>query len=266
MSLGRLNRLRFFAHAPRRLSPATRQVAGCEARQQSKKPPRKKKQTNMKTNDNQDSEIIPSPRSGENSLLRAAGITERAIGEGILEVHKRTAQDVDQIQEKQRGVLRRLFVERGLDQAILEAKIQQVKDFADFRRKILRVATDLKLELCHSTALAMSRELKIGNQERFTSLVLDKYESLRGTVGSQTERVLADIDAAFANAERYAHRPWLMDLAMKSLEQQTEQFFKWIDGLLDDYIAISKQRLDEYRKADSTPAQQTLESGARWIS
>ena len=113
-------------------------------------------------------------------------------------------------------------------------------------------------------ALAMSRELKVGNQERFTAMILDKHESLRRTVESKREGFLADMDAAYANAERYAHRPWLMDRAVTSLQQEITQFFEWIDGLLGDFMNISTQRLDEYRKAESSPARQTLGNGGTW--
>ena len=112
--------------------------------------------------------------------------------------------------------------------------------------------------------LAMSRELKIGNQERFTALILDKHESLRRTVESKREGFLRDIDSAYANAERYAHRSWLMDRAATSLQQETEQFFCWIDSLLEDFMAISKERLDAYRKAESAPTRPTLGNGGTW--
>src|SRR5437773_1140206 len=105
--------------------------------------------------------------------------------------------------------------------------------------------------MAHSMCLAMSRELKVGNQERFTSMVLDKHESLRRTVQAKRDGFLADVDAAYTNAERYAHRPWLADRAITSLQKEVEQFYTWIDGLLDDFLSISKQRLDEYRKAEA---------------
>ena len=84
------------------------------------------------------------------------------------------------------------------------------------QRRLFRLATDTKLEMAHSMCLAMSRELKVGNQERFTAMVLDKHENLRRTVESKREGFLADMDAAYTNAERYAHRPWLMDRAVRT--------------------------------------------------
>jgi len=214
---------------------------------------------------NQPAEITPAGNgSNDNSLLHASGVTERSITQGILGAHERAGVQIQQLQERQRGFWSSLFTERGLTRVLEDARIQGVKDYADYQRRLFRLATDTKLEMAHSMCLAMSRELKIGNQERFTAMVLDKHENLRRTVESKREGFLADMDAAYTNAERYVHRPWLMDRAVTSLQQEVEQFFGWIDSLLEDFMAISKQRLDEYRKAESAPARQTLGGSGMW--
>ena len=70
------------------------------------------------------------------------------------------------------------------------------------------------------------------------------------------------MDQAYANAEKYLHRPWLMDRAVNSLQQEVGQFFDWIDSLLDDFMAISKQRLDEIGRLSRIPGA----PGAKTIS
>lgn len=199
--------------------------------------------------------------SDENSLLHASGINERSIAQGIFAIPERAAVQSEQLQERQIGLLSRLFVERGLTRVLRDARVQGVKDFAEYQRRAFRLATDTKLEMCHSMCLALSRELKVGNQERFTAMILDKHENLRRTVESKREAFLADMDGAYATSERYAHRPWLMDRAVNSLQHEVEQFFEWVDSLLEDFMAISKQRLDEYRKAESARTRPDGESG-----
>ena len=125
----------------------------------------------------------------------------------------------------------------------------------------MRLATDTKLDMSHSVCLAMSRELKVGNQEKFTTLVLEKAESLRRTVLAKQEQFIADMDNAYTTVERYAHRPQLMERAIASLVAQEERYFGYIEGLLDDFMSISKQRLDEYRKADASAARPVLGTG-----
>ena len=152
--------------------------------------------------ENQPNKIIPASNgSNDNSLLHASGITERGITQGILGVHERAGSQVHELQEKQRSFITRVFTERRLTSVLQDAKIQSVKDFADYQRTLFRLATDAKISMAHSMCLAMSRELKIGNQERFTALILDKHESLRRTVESKREGFLRDIDSAYANAE-----------------------------------------------------------------
>ena len=201
----------------------------------------------------------------ENSLLRVSGVTEQAIAQGTLGVHNNVALAVQQLQDKQRGFISKFFTEKGLVRVLQDQKVAMVRDFGEYQRTAFRLATDTKLDMAHSMCLAMSRELKVGNQERFTSMVLDKHESLRRTVQEKREGFLADMDAAYTNAERYAHRQWLADRAITSLQSEVIQFYGWIDGLLEDFLGISKQRLDEYRKAEvSTSTRPALGNGGIW--
>jgi len=217
----------------------------------------------MNTNDTPHN--LPINNAQENSMLRVSGVTEQAIAQGTLGIHNNVAQAVHQLQEKQRGFISRFFTEKGLTKVLQDQKIQSVRDFAEYQRTAFRLATDTKLDMAHSMCLAMSRELKVGNQERFTAMVLDKHESLRRTVQSKREGFLADMDAAYDHAERFAHRPWLADRAITSLQKEVEQFYAWIDGLLDDFLSISKQRLDEYRKAEvGANTRPTLGNSGGW--
>ena len=202
----------------------------------------------------------PNP-NGEYSLLRTSGVTEKQITDGTLATHTQAAMIVQRLHEQKRGWFTRLVMDKKLENELRLQKIQTVRDYAEYNRAMMRLATDTKLDMSHSVCLAMSRELKVGNQEKFTTLVLEKAESLRRTVLAKQEEFLADMDSAYTTVERYAHRPQLMERAIGSLAAQEERYFGWIDGLLDDFMSISKQRLDEYRKADATAARPALGTG-----
>lgn len=191
------------------------------------------------------------PTSGENSLLRSAGISEEDIAKGTLASHVDVANAVTHLHNKQRSFLQRMFQDRKLSKVLEDQKISSIQAYGDYQRAVFKLATDAKLEMAHSHCLGMVRELKVGNQTRFSRVVLDAHEDLRRTVEAKRAGFLDEIDAAFANAERYSHREWLVQRAMESLQRETIQFFDWVDQLLGDFIDISTQRLDEYRKAES---------------
>ena len=199
-------------------------------------------------------DTIPHPNTvgaaGNNALAASLGVNPEVITKAVNGTHAQAAERLQVIEERQRGLFTRLFVERGLSKVLQEARIQEVKDFQAYRASLFRLATDTKLDMAHTMCLAMSRELKVGTQQAFTSMVLDKHESLRRTVQQKRDAFLEDIDAAFSNAEKYAHRPWLMDQAVGSLQREVGQFFTWVDQLLEDFLNISKERLDEYRRAE----------------
>ena len=203
---------------------------------------------------------MPQPPD-DHSLLRASGVTEPAIAQGTLSTHTNAAQTVMLLEEQRRGWISRLFTEKALVKELQERKIRTVRDYSEYQRNLFRLATDTKLEMAHSMCLAMTRELKVGNQERFTTMVLEKAESLRRTVLAKQDGFLGDMDGAYTRLEQYAHRPQLMERALGSLARQEEQFFTWIDGLLEDFLSISKQRLDEYRKAENETKRPVLGQG-----
>ena len=198
------------------------------------------------------------PDGNDNSLLHANGVTERVISQGTLSVHTQAAQYVAALESKQRGWISRYFTDRGLTHVLQDAKVQTVKDFSEYQRNLFRLATDARLDMAHSMVLAMTRELKVGNQQRFTAMVLDKHESLRRTVQTKRESFLDEMDVALANTERYSHRPWLMDRAVASHQKEVEQYFDWVDQLLNDFMKLTQERLAEYRKAEAEHSRPAL--------
>ena len=191
------------------------------------------------------------PTNGDNSLLRSTGVTEEDIAKGTLASHVNVANTVIRLQNQHRNWLQRMFQDRKLSKVLENQKISAIQGYGEYQSAVFKLATDAKLEMAHSQCLAMVRELKVGNQTRFSRVVLDAHEDLRRTVEAKRSGFLDEIDAAFANVERYAHREWLAHRAMESLQRETMQFFDWLDQLLGDFIDISTQRLDEYRKAES---------------
>lgn len=201
-----------------------------------------------------------------NSLLHTNGVTESSIAQGTLGVHGAVANFVGDLESRQRGLISRLFTERGLTKVLQEAKEQSVKQFTDYQRHLFCLASDTKLDMAHSACLAMTRELKVGNQEKFTSLVLDKHESLRRAVQEKRDSFLVELDQAYTNAERFQHRPTLYNLATASLEKETVQFFEWLDRLLDDFIKLTQERLAEYRKAEEEQSRRPARASSNWGS
>ena len=206
-------------------------------------------------------EPIPHPSStgtaGNNALATSLGVSTEVITKAINGTHVQAAERLQQFEERQRNLFTRIFVERGLAKVLQDARIQEVKDIHAYRAALFRLATDTRLDMAHTMCLAMSRELKVGTQEAFTTFVLDRHENLRRSVQQKREAFVADIDVALSNAEKYAHRPWLMEQAIGSLQREVGQFYKWVDQLLEDFLNISKERLDEYRRAEQrkpTPA------------
>lgn len=205
---------------------------------------------------NTNSRIQQTPN--DHSLLRASRVTESAIAQGTLSTHANAAQTVKMLEDQRRGFISRLFTDKALVKELQEQKIRTVREYSEYQSNLFRLATATKLEMAHSMCLAMTRELKVGNQERFTTMVLEKAESLRRTVLAKQDGFLSDMDGAYSRVEQYSHRPQLMERALGSLSRQEEQFFNWIDSLLEDFLSISKQRLDEYRKAEAETKHPTL--------
>ena len=202
--------------------------------------------------------------SDESSLLRTAGVTERGITQAVTGAHESAAARVLELQEKQRGFFTKFFAERGLTKVLQDSKIQEVKDYTEYQRRIFALATETKLEMCHSICLSMTRELKVENSKRFNIMVTEAYETLSRNVKAKQATFLADTDDAATNAERYAHRPWLMEDALESIQKETRGFFTWLDSLLEDFRKISDERLAEYRKAESQAPRPASGGSGTW--
>jgi transposase, IS30 family len=154
--------------------------------------------------------------SHSSSLLAKSGVDETTIQSGVLNAHGNATAYVMKLQEKQRGFLTRFFTERGLSTALQDQKMAMVEDVGKAQRQLFKLATDTKLEMAHNVCLAMTRELMVGNQERFTTLVMEREENLRKNVQARRDTFLEDMDAAYTKAEKFAHRPFLADQDRKA--------------------------------------------------
>lgn len=170
---------------------------------------------------------------------------------GALEsVHSGHLSSVQKLQQKERSFLSRILLERGLTKEIEQHRTTELKQYHQYRSDMIKLAADTKLEMCHEACLKMTRELKVSNRQVFSDFVTARHEELRRTVDCRVENFLADTDNAYSLAQKYEHRPVLAKRYIESIERSIEQYFHFIEGLLDNFINIARERVNQYRIED----------------
>lgn len=168
----------------------------------------------------------------------------------LQDVHLSQGQRVADLEDKQRNLVTRLFVERGLAKAVEKNRVEEVKNWHQFRSDMFRLAADTKLENCHEACLLMTRELKVTNRNHFSSFVTAKEEELRQTIKQRLETFLAEVDRSYELLERYQHRPYLAARYEQMIETSIDRYSDFLDGLMDNFISIARERVNEYRITD----------------
>jgi len=219
---------------------------------------------NMPMNTHQEqSHLTPQilPTEIQPSVMSETGIQGPEITQAVLMKHAQTGQQIAAMEKQNKGIISGLFLNRGLTKELEASRILLVKDYLAYKRSEFAIATNTKLTLAHEMCLAMTREIKVGNQQRFTALILTQYDLLNQTVNARREQFMNSIDQQYAVVERFLHRPTMIEQRLKSIQREEEAYFCWVDSMLEDFRAISKQRLDEYRTGGTRPNPRPGDSG-----
>ena len=183
-------------------------------------------------------------------LTKEAPSPAVGLSQELQQTHLSQGKRVSGIEEKERSFLTRAFVERGLSKTLHEQRVEEVKEWHRYRSDMFRLAADTKLDMCHETCLKMSRELKVSNRQEFAGFVTSREEELRHIIQSKLETFLAEMDHAYSLAEKFQHRPFLAERHLAMIETTITNYFDFTEGLMDNFISIARERVNEYRITD----------------
>lgn len=133
-----------------------------------------------------------------------------------------------------------------LDRYLKDTQLNQARTEGEYQERLLVLATDNKLAAAKETADAWLKSLKVGVRERFFDFVTERYGSLQMTLEERRREFGAHIRERYDTLASYKDFPELEAGYRRSLANEVDGFFVWVDGLLGRFRSIVDEGVGDY--------------------
>jgi hypothetical protein len=176
-----------------------------------------------------------------------AGTGTSQVLHGIQTNHARLSQNLKEFVNRRRSLLHKLFPTR-LDRVLCDSQLNMARNECELNERLLKLATDLKLEAAREVGDAWIKSLTVDVQLRFVAFITERYEALQVTIEQRRVEFGARTRQRYQTLETYRDLPVLATRYEKTINDDIENYLEWLDELLGRFRDIARKRVADFER------------------
>jgi hypothetical protein len=161
--------------------------------------------------------------------------------------HNQMSQQFADYYARNRSFLERIFPTK-LDRILRDGQLALAKSDQEINLRLHDLMCEAKYAAVLESAECWVKTLKVETRQRFIQFITVHKTELRQTIEEHRVKFADHIMARYATAEKYHAIPALYGRYLKSVQDEIEADFGWLDGLLTKFSAIVDEGLQTYSK------------------
>jgi hypothetical protein len=145
-------------------------------------------------------------------------------------------------------LIERFFTKKNLVKLMDDAKLKEAQTEIAFRHRTLELATTFKYKVLEEKYDNWLRVVRTEYRTQFTLFVTEKRKQLDEVFLEKRATFMQDIAREYDLNAQYQHIPNLAQNHLKSIEKRTNDYFAWLDKLLDNFMDIVDAKVLELKK------------------
>jgi hypothetical protein len=176
-----------------------------------------------------------------------AGTPTSQVLQGIQGNHVRISRKLEEFVNRRRSFLRHLFPTR-LDKILADSQLNLARNDCELNERLLKLASDLKLEAAREVGDAWIKSLKVDVRQRFIAFITERYSTLQLTIEERRIEFGAHTRGRYQTLESYSDMPALARRYEQSINDDIERYLEWLDQLLARFRDIVQERVADFER------------------
>jgi hypothetical protein len=175
------------------------------------------------------------------------GAATSLVLQGIQSNHVRISRNLEEFVNRRRSFLHRLFPTR-LDRILADSQLNLARNECELNERLLKLATDLKLEAAREVGDAWVKSLKVDVRQRFVAFITERYSALQLTIEQRRVEFGTHTRERYKTLETYRDMPALGRRYEQTIADDIERYLEWLDQLLTRFRDIAQERVADFER------------------
>jgi hypothetical protein len=183
----------------------------------------------------------------------ASGAATSLVLQGIQNNHVRISERLEEFFTRRRPLFQRLFPTR-LDKVLADSELNLARTESQLSERLLKLATDLKLEAAREVGDAWVKSLKVDVRQAFIAFITERYDALCNVIEQRRVEFGTRTRERYQTLEKYRDIPPLAGRYEASINKDIEDYLDWLDSLLARFRDIAQERVADFERPALPPS------------
>jgi hypothetical protein len=167
--------------------------------------------------------------------------------EGIQSNHVQVSENLQTYVNRRRSFLHKLFPTK-LDKVLMDSQLNLARNECELNERLLKLATDLKLEAAREVGDAWVKSLKVDVRQRFIAFITERHVALQNTIEQRRVEFGTHTRQRYQTLETYRDMPVLAARYERGINDDIERYLDWLDQLLERFRNIAHERVVNFER------------------
>ncbi len=159
--------------------------------------------------------------------------------------HEQISQQIQEFMRREVGLIERLFPGK-MQRLVKETQLLNAKTELEFRHKLLELHVEFNLAALNEKYETYLKVIKVEFRQQFIAFVTQRQQQLRREIDERRKDYLGDDTERWNFYQEHQNLP-SAQLYWNSIQEETMNYFTWLNRLLNDFQNIIDEKIKSYR-------------------